>query len=316
MDISVILWFQEIRQALGPGFDLFASLLSDTLAYAVAVIPFICYWCGNKNAGRRMIFALAISMYLNQFLKVTFSIYRPWIRDARVEPSETAIASASGYSFPSAHTQVSATAYGSLAVLLKDKYRKTARLCVFLLFLTGLSRVFLGVHTPQDVAAGLTIAVISIQIGFILADESGSKNRAVHILTAAAVLTVSGIIYVIFKPYPMDYADGQLIVDPSGMIKDALLNIGVFAGSMLGCILEENTLRFSTEGTKKEKILRFLAGTPGIAFFALFNHILPVSALPYQLTSFLRGFLAAVYAVYVYPLLFTKYRSSKKTGKV
>ena len=100
------------------------------------------------------------------------------------------------------------------------------------------------------------------------------------------------------------------------MIKDALLNIGVFAGSMLGCILEENTLRFSTEGTKKEKILRFLAGAPGIAFFALFNHILPVSVLPYQLTSFLRGFLAAVYAVYVYPLLFTKYRSSKKTGKV
>ena len=316
MDITVLLWFQEIRQALGPVFEYASSLLSDTLAYAVAVIPFICYWCGDKKAGRRMIFALAISMYLNQFLKVTFSVYRPWIRDARIKPSETAIASASGYSFPSAHTQVSATAYGSLAVLLKDHYRKMARLCIFLLFLTGVSRMFLGVHTPQDVAAGLTIAVVSIQIGFVLADESGGRNREMHILSGTAVLTILGIIYVIMKPYPMDYADGSLIVDPAEMIKNAMLNIGVFAGAVLGCILEENTLRFSTEGTKKEKILRFLAGVPGIAFFALFNHILPVDGLPYQLTEFLRGFLAAMYAVYAYPWLCTKYREWKKTGKV
>ena len=314
MDITVLLWFQGIREALGPVFDTFVSYLSDAMAYAVAVIPFICYWCGNKKAGRRMIFALAVSMFLNQLLKVTFSVYRPWIQDARVDPSDAAIASATGYSFPSAHTQIAGTAYGSLAVILKDKKRRTAVLCVVIILLTAVTRMFLGVHTPQDVAAGLLVAVFSIQFGFIIEKGYGGKPRTLQVLSAAAVLTVSGVLYIALKSYPMDYADGQLIVDPAGMVKDAMLNVGVFAGALLGCILEENTLHFSTAGTGKEKVLRFLAGAPGIAFFALFNHILPVGGLPYQAVSFARGFLAAMYAVYVYPWLFTRVRS-KRTGK-
>ena len=39
---------------------------------------------------------------VNGFLKVTFCVYRPWIRDARVQPDGNAVTAATGYSFPAA----------------------------------------------------------------------------------------------------------------------------------------------------------------------------------------------------------------------
>ncbi|MBR4446059.1 MAG: phosphatase PAP2 family protein [Solobacterium sp.] len=315
MDISILLWFQTIRQALGPVFETIVSILSDTLAYSVAVVPFICYWCTDKQAGKRIIYSLSISMYLNQLLKVAFCIYRPWIRDSRIQPAQAALSSATGYSFPSGHTMTAASVYGSMALLFKDRYRKLSWLCLVLLLLTALSRVVLGVHTPQDVLVGIIASFFSIRIGFFLADGPKSDSRrTLYMIAAGVILSAFGIWFALTRNYPTAIVDGEPLVDPTAMIRDAMMHIGVFAGTFAGGLLEEHTLRFSTEGTRKEKILRLLGGAVGIAFFALFNHILPVGGLPYALVAFARGALAALFAIYLYPLLFTFYRK-KKTGQ-
>lgn len=94
----------------------------------------------------------AVAWLLNYLLKSIFRRPRP--DEARWLVTE------SGFSFPSAHTMVSAAFYGSLICLCLIFFRRPWNgICAFLLFLLafaiGVSRVFLGVHYPSDVAAGL-----------------------------------------------------------------------------------------------------------------------------------------------------------------
>ena len=52
MGISILLWFQNIREILGPVFDFIAAYASDITAFTAAVIPFLFYWCSDKEEGK------------------------------------------------------------------------------------------------------------------------------------------------------------------------------------------------------------------------------------------------------------------------
>lgn len=69
------------------------------------------------------------------------------------------------HSFPSGHSMMSAVIYLSLAVLLaRIQKRRVIRIYVvivalFLTFIIGLSRIYLGVHYPTDVLAGWSLGL-------------------------------------------------------------------------------------------------------------------------------------------------------------
>src|SRR5699024_8918585 len=89
--------------------------------------------------------------------KLSTCVYRPWVRDARVHPAAAALETATGYSFPSGHTQSAAAIYGSVGLWYGRKRRWLAVLMVVMILLTAFSRNYLGVHTPQDVLAGMAL---------------------------------------------------------------------------------------------------------------------------------------------------------------
>ena len=55
MDITVLLWLQELRILLGPVFEMIVSALSDVISGIAIVLPFIAYWCMNKKRGQIML---------------------------------------------------------------------------------------------------------------------------------------------------------------------------------------------------------------------------------------------------------------------
>lgn len=113
MDISYLLFLQNIRESLGGIFDSFMMLMTALGEAPVAFLLMAAvYWCLDKRSGQLMGLNSAFGCALNQFLKSMFKVDRPWVRDERVTPVEDAIAGASGYSFPSGHTQRATATWG------------------------------------------------------------------------------------------------------------------------------------------------------------------------------------------------------------
>ena len=110
----------------------------------------------NKKTGFLIWLNLASSALLNKILK--HIVQRP-------RPTGHRIIDESGYSFPSGHSMVSAAFYGFLIYLIykkvKNNYLKWGLIILLslLIFLIGISRIYLGVHYTSDVLAGFLIAL-------------------------------------------------------------------------------------------------------------------------------------------------------------
>ncbi|HGA1853622.1 TPA: phosphatase PAP2 family protein [Streptococcus agalactiae] len=82
----------------------------------------------------------------------------------RVRPTLTHLVFVGGYSFPSGHSMGTFMIFGSIIILLQYYMPKSIwkLLCQgtlgLLIFLIGLSRIYLGVHFPTDVLAGFILA--------------------------------------------------------------------------------------------------------------------------------------------------------------
>ena len=88
----------------------------------------------------------------------------------RPRPCKFQIISEKGYSFPSGHSMVSMAFYGLLIYLIykniknkKLKYSLIVTLSI-LIFLIGISRIYLGVHYASDVIAGFCISLSYLMI--------------------------------------------------------------------------------------------------------------------------------------------------------
>ena len=245
MDIQYLLWLQELRNATGGALDEFFNALSKFAVEIMPFLPFVIFWCVDKKWGYRFIASWGIGEVINGLIKLSVCAYRPWIRSDLIEPAGDSKVAATGYSFPSGHTMVATVTYGSVFAWQRNKRRWLAVLCAVLIALTGFSRNFLGVHTPQDVIVAFceSVAIIFI-VGFVQKKIEG-KEKVIDILTIVGVVfVIAALIYITQKPYPMDYADGVLLVDPQAMMNDTFKACGAFSGILLASFLDRHYLHY------------------------------------------------------------------------
>ena len=99
-----------------PFLDTFFSLITlfgeETLFILVGLLFF---WCIDKKEGFFLLCVGLMGTVINQALKLFFRIPRPWVRDPSFTIVESAREAATGYSFPSGHTQTSVGVYGGIA---------------------------------------------------------------------------------------------------------------------------------------------------------------------------------------------------------
>lgn len=132
--------------------------LGSENAYIVMLL--VTYLSIDARVGRLLGIAVLGSYYLNDVAKTLFDTPRPYRLHPELLRSEAAGATAPGPAFPSGHAQLSATFWGLAAALARRWWFGLSALVLVLL--VSLTRIYLGVHWPIDVIAG-------IAFGFVIA---------------------------------------------------------------------------------------------------------------------------------------------------
>jgi len=303
MDIDILLGLQQFRNAAGPGLAEFFTKMTFFGELSVTpVLLAIVYWCISKEYGAYLLVGWSGNRLLNGGLKITACAYRPWIRDPRVVPYGNAISTATGYSFPSGHSMNAATVFGGAAVR-KDMPRLLRVLSVLFVALVAFSRIYLGVHTPQDILVGSLSGLLMMWIVLHVmrwVENHPDKDWLVAVIGVGLAVIIA--VFAALKPYPRDFdAEGKLLVDGAKMANDTYKCVGWSAGILIGWILERRFVRFSTEISMVSRITRLIAGL--LSYYA-FNLILLTwvkGLLPGISGTIVTCFLQMFYIVFLFP---------------
>lgn len=304
MDIDYLHYLQEMREALPVIVSDFFMLISD-IAYGPALVLLGCavYWCINKRAGYLTLFSYVLSSFVTNMIKVTACQLRPWMRDEGIIPYGNAKDTATGFSFPSGHTQGAASVVGSLAWSYRERHRWTVPVATLFILLVGFSRNFLGVHTPQDVFFGLAIGLGIIPVAnYMITWVDGGENRDRLLMICGIVLSLLFVTYTHFKPYP-SFPDA---IDEAELVLDSYQVAGMMLGAFIGWLLERRYIGFETNCALKEALLRIAIGAAVVLLFR-YGLTLPFKSICLPKTLYyIKGALTAFAAVAVAPWAFTR----------
>ena len=283
------------------GGDILFQLITYT-AQELFVVGIICwlFWCSNKRLGYTLGFSYFTSGLLVQGLKITFRIPRPWILDSSFQPVASAVPGATGYSFPSGHTQSITALFGTAALHFRKHLHQI--LCFVVIFLVGFSRMYLGCHTPKDVIVSFSLSFLCVIFCYHYIYRKKSFEKA------------PGKVAVIMLFISLALSFYSLFLEKTGYIdsiyaKDCLKAGGAGAAFALGYYLEQRFIRFRLPENTKHKILRLVFGLLGALIIQEGLKPLIGTSLP---ASFLRYFLTVFWILTVYPFLFTKYGTRTK----
>ena len=307
-DIQYLLFLQELRSATGGVFNEFFNALSKFAVDVLPFLPFIIFWCTDKKWGYRFITTMGIGEVTNGLIKLTVCAYRPWIRSDLIEPAGDSKTAATGYSFPSGHTVKATEIYGTGFVWQKDKRRWISVLCAVLIVLTGFSRNFLGVHTPQDVICGfLEASILICAVGFVQKKIDGNEKTLDILTVVGLIFVVLAMIYITQKSYPMDYVDGELLVDPQKMMNDSFKACGELTGLLVGSYIERHYIHYEIKFESKSlALLSSIGAFLMLAWKQLFAPATIVAAFGNHWGNFIARFIMYVFALTIWPIVISK----------
>ena len=303
MDIDILLALQAFRESADAFLTNFLLKMSyiGEMTIVLAIVAEI-YWCVSKDFGNYLLMGWSGNRVVNGFLKVTACAYRPWIRDARIIPNGEALATATGYSFPSGHSMNAASLYGGGAIR-KDLPRVLRIALGLIAALIAFSRIYLGVHTPQDILVGLATGLLVMWLtGKLMKWVEAHPEKDILVMCIGIGIAVAVAVFAALKSYPEDYDEtGKLLVDGAKMAGDTFKGVGWAIGYLVGWVLERRWIGFSTDVPIITRVTRFVTGLLG--FYAISLIFLPLikSWIPGVPGTIISCFIQMFYVSFLFP---------------
>ena len=227
--------------------------LGEETVFMVAAL--FVFWCVSKRHGYYLLAIGFAGTVLNQFLKLLFRIPRPWVLDSDFTIVESARAQATGYSFPSGHSQNAVGTFGGIARFTRRKWVRVAAIVAAVL--VPLSRMYLGVHTPLDVGVAAVIAVALVFALYPLMERSDSRHGVMGaVLAVMLALAVGYLLFVSLYPFPADVDAANLA---SG-VENAWKLLGATVGMLVGWWLDVRFIHFDTRAVWYVQLIKLVGG--------------------------------------------------------
>jgi hypothetical protein len=234
------------------------------------VLPLV-YWSIDSRVGLQIALVLSTSSILNSIFKLAFADPRPYWASEQVR----ALAAESSFGTPSGHAQYAVAIWGIMANGIRKRWAWIAALV--LMFLIGLSRVYLGVHYVHDVLAGWLIGAVIFGLFIGLwgraADWLLGRTLAIQILLAlivslVAVAVGAGMVarlegFVL----PQEWIGNALRAggEPDPITMEGILTpAGSFFGLAAGAAWIASRGGYQTSGPVEKRALRYVVGLIGI----------------------------------------------------
>ena len=255
--MSFLYLLEDLRN---PVLDFLFSVITlcgeETVFMAVGMIVF---WCVDKYKGYFLLYTGFLGTAINQFLKILFRVPRPWVKDPGFTIVESAREGAGGYSFPSGHTQTSAGLFGGIARMTRKRGLRIGMLV--LVALVGLSRMYLGVHTPADVGVSLCIAAALVLVLCPLFQRCAKEPKLMYIVLLSFVgLMAAYLCFVMLYPFPEEVYAVDAVHNLISARKNGFTLLGCGLGMVLAYWADQKWLHFSTKAVWWAQILKALGG--------------------------------------------------------
>ena len=297
--MEFLYWLESIRNPILNTLMLIFTEFGSELLFIVAGL--LMFWCIDKKQGYFVLLTGFFGVYINQFLKIACRIPRPWVLDPNFTIVEAAREAASGYSFPSGHTQTAVGCYGALAVCRKEKWVRIVGIVMCLLI--PFTRMYLGVHTPWDVGVSIIIALTLICILWPLFCEFGHQRKLMYpLMGVLSVFAVAFLLFVTLYNFPSDIDAANY----TSAVKNAYKFLGCTLGMWVIYEVDDRFIKFDTKTAKWWAQVIKLAVGFGLLLVVmegskpLFNLIFKGNYIAYAI----RYFCTVLFAGAVWPLTF------------
>jgi len=272
--MEVIFWLQSFRNPFLDRFFKIVTFFGDGNFYLLA-LP-VLFWGWRKKDGLWLAFALFVILYGTSFFKSVFQVPRP---------EGVALVEASGYSFPSGHAMGSLGFFGSLALLVGQ--RVVWVVSGAMVFLIGLSRVYLGVHYPLDVITGWAVG------GAMLAGLVPLRGCFLGMVTTWKLVPLAS--------FGAGLLAVCLVIHPEPLSPFPVSVLGALSGMLAGASLEWRKDRYQIPRGKGPRIYYIILGLMvSILMYTGLKQIFPDTAL----FRFLRYFALSFWVSWGAPLTF------------
>ena len=275
LSIDLTFWLQSLGEWLNPVMQFFTFLGNEE--FYLFVMP-VFIWLLDYTLGFKLGVMLLLTSGVNDLAKLTFRLPRPYW----VNPDAARFSSpAGGYGLPSGHSQTSLSIFGLLAAEFKKRW--LTGVVVFVIFMIGLSRIYLGEHFFIDVLGGWTLGsiVLWLFVKFSPAVSKWFKSRSLVGKMGAVfayslgIILIGALVIAIPQGYtiPQDWLVNAQQAYPDEPIEpQKLSNLITSAATLFGLSLgnfwisEKGGFK-ANSGTWWHQGLRFLLGLIGVAIF-------------------------------------------------